>query len=266
MSAAALADLGHTRTGAAALIVETPGMPPEAYALLARTLERHGLDAWALSFPVAAQDPAAIIATEIPEALASVRASGRGGRKVALVGHGLGGRLAAEAVATGTAVPDALALLGAPLDLAAQVTGPLALVGWLANLPLPEGDLDLNAVASVSWNGSPALPLLLGTPLPTFVPVSRAWLASLADEVEPGHAVSLAGAPCPVWEGASPSDNLAPPETARDSLGGGTFVRFGYLHLDSREPDHLGLLSEPLPGRTLASWLAQTLRKSQALR
>lgn len=255
---AVLVDVGQSGTHPAALIVVTPGMPVAAYDSLARVLERHGLDAWELSFPPGAQDPATMVGTDIPAALASVR--GAHARKVALVAHGLGGRLAAKAVASGIASPDALALLGVPLDLAAEGDRPLAVLAWLASLTPPNGDLDLGAESAASWNGMPLLPLLLGSPVPMLGPVSGAWLRSLAAEVGPGHAVSLAHAPCPVWEGTSQRDNLAPPETVREALGGGTFVRFGYLHLDPREPDHLGLLSDPLPERQLARWTARALR------
>ena len=266
MISAAPVDVGRAGEGPAALIVVTPGMPVGAYGRLVRTLEQHGLDAWMLSFPPEAQDPTAMVDAEIPGALAAVRGARGGARKVALVGHGLGGRLAAASVASGHARPDALALLGAPLDLASLGEEPEALIGWLAALPVLTGDLDLSTLTLDSWKGMPVLPLLLGDPPPTLGVVSGAWLASLAAEVGPGHAISLATAPCPVWEGASPSDNLAPPETVRASLGGGTFVRFGYLHLDPREPDHMGLLSDPIPVDALVAWTAHALNKNSRQR
>lgn len=251
-------DAGKAGAGPAVLIVVTPGFPADSHQNLVRVLERHGLDAWTLAFPLAAQNPEQMVGAQIPTALAELR--GVGNRKVALVGHGLGGRLAAQAVASGAALPDALALLGVPLDLAVQGDRPLDVVAWLASLPVPDAAVDLAPLSAASWKDLPVLPLLLGEPLPALEPVSGAWLRSLAAEVGPGHAVSLANAPCPVWEGTSPRDNLAPPETARGGLGDGVFVRFGYLRLDPREPDHLGLLRDPIPARVLADWTAATLR------
>lgn len=253
---AALVDVGSGAARPAALIVETPGFAPAAYDPLSATIEGFGVDAWRLALgPDEQTDGAALRA--IDAALTTLRASGR---PVALVGHGIGGRLAARAVAERGVVPDALGLLGAPLDYRVLGDAPVALVAWMSLLPLPDRPLDLGELTGALWRDQPALSLLLGDPLPPLTSVSPTFLAALQADVRSGRVVDLKGAPCPIWTVASQRDNLAPPEAVRAANGDGAFVRAGYLHLDPREPDHAGLLTEPVVLRNLARWLRAQLR------
>lgn len=167
--------------------------------------------------------------------------------------------MAARSVAAGQAQPDALALLGVPLDLQPSGDQPFELISWLAARPVPGGEgaadtVDLRKLRAARWRQYKVLPLLLGDPLPPLQPVSSAWLRAMADEVWASPRVSLEGVTLPMWAAASPADNLAPPETMRGQLGSATFVRLGYLNLDSREPDHAGLLTDPAPTRALLAW------------
>lgn len=249
-----LSDAGEARTGRVALIVPSPGLGPTATDRLARRLERGGWDAWRLDLVSAAADPEQAAAEAIPAALAELRARG----PVLLVGEGLGGRVAAMSVARGAARPDALALLGAPLDLQAAGDQPFALHLWLSERPVPAEGLDLEEARHARWRDQRVLPLLLGEPLPPLGTLPASWLSALATEVREGPRISLEGVDLPIWAAASPSDDLAPPESVRAGLGEGTFLRLGYLNLDPREPDHAGLLTNPAPAKALLAW-AKTL-------
>lgn len=245
-----LSDLGARSDAPVALIVASPGLAPAAVDPLARRLERGGFDVWRLDL-AAAPDPQAAAERTLPEAITTLQAEGRA---VLVVGEGLGGRVAAQSVAAGHARPDALALLGAPLDLQPAGDQPFALVGWLAARTIPEGEIDLETLRHARWREHEVLPLLLGSPLPPLGTLPATWLRSLAAEVYAAPRVSLAQVSLPVWGAASPSDNLGPPEAMRSGLGTQPFVRLGYLNLDRREPDHAGLLTDPLPARALLRW------------
>ena len=251
-----LTDAGRPLPGPAAVIVGTPGFAATAYEPLVRALEDQGIDAWLLTFTPGAQSPATVVGDDIPAAIDAVRADHA---RVALVGHGLGGTLAAMSTAQGAAHPDALGLLGAPLSFP-----PLALATWLAARPVPPLGLDLPALAregpTPTWNDLAILPLLLGEPLPPLAPVSAEWLTALAGWVQGGEVVSLASLPCPAWVGVTTLDNVAPPEAVRAHIGDATFVRFGYLRLDAEETDHAGLLRERVPTEALADAVRKALR------
>ena len=235
------------------LVVGTPGLLPDAYATLVGALEAEGLDAWLVRFPLESQDPDEIVAVGIPAAREALLARGAG-LPVALVGHGLGGTLAARAALADP--PTALAVLGAPLAPPSS-----ALVRWLVDLPVPQDGLDLAQATAATWNGLPALPLLVGEPLPPLERVSAAWLHGLQAWARSGRAVDLGAAPFPVWAGTGLLDEVAPAEGVRPYLGETGFVRFGYLHLDLQAFDHAALLREERPAAALARWVQARLRR-----
>ncbi len=251
LAAPGLQDLGRVSDHPVALLVLSPGLAPEAADPLARRLERGGFDAWLLEPDVAAPTPAEAATRALPDVITAFQAEERA---VLVVGEGLGGRVAARSVAQGSAHPDALALLGAPLDLQPSGDQPFALISWLAEQDIPERDLALWPLRRARWREFRVLPLLLGTPLPPLDSVPASWLRALAEEVWEDPRISLAEARLPVWGAASPSDNLGPPEAARAGLGAHPFVRLGYLNLDNREPDHADLLTDPAPARELLRW------------
>jgi hypothetical protein len=240
-------------SGPVALVVSTPGFGDAAYVPLVEAIESEGIDAWLLSFPVEHQQPDHIIERAIPGA---VHELAQAGRTVGLVGHGLGGTLAAAAATRGDTVrgPDAIALLGAPLQLV-----PSALTGWMLHHPIPPGGLNLNDQQEILWEEQPALELLLGEPLPHLERVSSDWLHALSDWLMTGRTFSLDGLACPAWVGASGLDNLAPPESVRPFAGPATFERFGLQHFDPHVPDHADLLRDEHSTRVLARWLKRVL-------
>ena len=244
------------RAGApVALLVMTPGYAPEAYDALVAALEgRHGrLAVQRLRCPLADQSVEAIVREAIPSAMAESGAR-------ALIGHGLGGTMAAMAVAEGHAAPEALALLGAPLAV-----DPLALHRWLAArpLPLPSDAVDLTVLSEVPWReaqGS-AMRLLLGDPLPPLEAVSPAWLAEVQGWAAGGGlSVDLRSAAVPVWAGCGGLDNLAPAEWMRPMLPGDSFERYGYLRLEDSDPDSSELLRHEAALGDMARWLRAVLR------
>ena len=250
LAAAAPEDVGagHAKRPAA-LVVASPGLSSASYSALIAALESAGLDAWLLAPPSDAAD----VAAWLPGALVDVGAE----RKVALIGHGIGGTLAAQCVADGACRPAALAVLGSPLT-----SEPLGLLNWLAEQPLPAGDLDLTAHADASWQGLAILPVLIGAPLPKLEPISSAWLDTLQRWASGGLSINLQEVDVPLWAGSSGLDNLAPPEWVRPMVPAASFHRFGYLRFDHDEPDHIGLLTSTQALRALSRWTASTLRKS----
>ncbi|MFT5682044.1 MAG: hypothetical protein ACI8RZ_002962 [Myxococcota bacterium] len=248
---AILTDAGDARPKRpVALIVCTPGLSEFAYDPLVAALESAGLDAWTLSFPPTAQDASAIIGQWLPEVTASLSVD----RPIAVVGHGLGGTLAALSVESGALTPSALAMLGSPLRT--ESTG---LHDWLLAQPLPEDDLDLAPLAETQWQDMGALALLIGEPLPPFEDVSVDWLVQLQAWASGGLSVDLRDTDVPIWAGASGLDNLGPPEWIRPGVPPESFFRFGYLRFDSEDPDHIGLLSSPRALKMLSRWVKLTL-------
>lgn len=236
-----------------ALVVCTPGMAVSAYAPMVAALEAAGLDAWTVQFPPAAQDADAITSQWLPEIVAGLSTQGA----VAVVGHGLGGTLAALSVASAAISPDALAMLGSPLRTEAT-----ELTDWLATKPLPAEELSLSAVSAVQWRGLGVLALMVGEPLPALGAVAPAWLAQLQAWSGGGLSVSLQASAVPIWAGASGLDNIAPPEWVRPAVPPAAFYRFGFLRLESDDPDHIGLLSSPKALRMLSRWTLKTLEAS----
>ena len=257
LAAQGLVDAGDWRAATeeeprpAALLVLSPGLLPEAGDPLARALERGGWDAWRL-------DLADAVALTVPAAVAELQARGA---PVLVVGEGLGGRIAARSAAEGLIHPQGLALLGAPLDLDYAGEGPVALVGWMLALPLPDEPLDLATRSELRWGEFPALELLLGAPLPPLGALSVEWLDALAEDARTGGPISLLDVDFPVFAAASPSDNLGPPESMRWRVPPGSFLRLGLLNIDPREPDHAGLLTDPASARSLLRW-ARPLRRA----
>lgn len=250
IAAAAPEDVGASHAERpAALVVATPGLSPRAYTALVEALESRGLDAWRIDPPADAAD----VSAWLPAALTHVSA----GRAAALVGHGIGGTLAAQCVAAGSCAPDALAMLGSPLS-----SESMGVLDWLAAQPLPAGDLDLSVHADTSWAGHPVLPLLIGAPLPGLEPLSVPWLGTLQRWASGELSVNLKETDVPLWAGASGLDNLAPPEWIRPMVPADAFHRFGYLSFDGEDPDHIGLLTCAPALRMLSRWTAAVLRKS----
>jgi len=244
LQAADPVDLGAPRKGARrALIVPTPGLAESAYLPLAEALETRGLDAWLLRIELR-DDPRAVAEERLPALSADPAWA-----DTPWVAHGLGGRLAAWAARDG-AEPSALAMLAVPLEVQ-----PVALTHWMADRPLPAHTVDLAPLAQTMWGEQPALPLLLGEPLPALDRVSSAWLAQLRDWHARPAPLDLTEVKIPMWAGVGNLDNLAPPESVRPWLGAGRFVRFGSHRLDPREFDHAALLREARPLTVLARWV-----------
>lgn len=249
-----LSDAGASRPKRpVALVVCTPGLALSAYAPMVEALESAGLDAWTAHFPPGAQDAATITGTWLPEIMAELSAQ----RPVAVVGHGLGGTLAALSVASGALSPGALAMLGSPLR-----TEPTALTDWLSAQPLPEGDLSLAEASAAQWSGVGVLALMIGEPLPALEVVDAAWLAQLRAWSGGGLSVDLREAAVPVWAGTSGLDNIAPPEWVRPWVPPTAFYRFGFLRFESEDPDHIGLLTSHRALRMLSRWALLTLEAS----
>ena len=215
LAAQGLVDAGDWRAATeeeprpAALLVLSPDLLPEAGDPLARALERGGWDAWRLDLADTA--PGDAVALTVPAAVAELQARGA---PVLVVGEGLGGRIAARSAAEGLIHPQGLALLGAPLDLDYAGEGPVALVGWMLALPLPDEPLDLATRSELRWGEFPALELLLA-----YSPSGPFRLPSMRWRVPPG-----------------------------------SFLRLGLLNIDPREPDHAGLLTDPASARSLLRW------------
>jgi pimeloyl-ACP methyl ester carboxylesterase len=232
-----------------ALVVGTPGLSIRTFDPLCAALQDAGVDCWVLELPPAAQDPNRLVAEILPAATARWPQS-----RLVVVGVGLGGTLAAEAIAGGHLPQvDALALLGAPLEIQ-----PTALTNWLATWPVPATGLSPDDLRSAQWKGQGVLPLLLGEDELRPSQVSAPWLRTLGDWVRSGHRVDLREVSMPIWVGVGGLDNLAPPESVRPWLGSAKFVRFGQLRLDAREFDHLALLNGIRPLDAVASWVAHT--------
>lgn len=247
-------DVGASGGASRALVVPTPGLDPLSYDRLIHELERRDIDAWMLALPPDRWRLASVVQAEIPAALAAL---GADGQRVVLVGHGVGGAVAAMAVAGGHAKPAALAMLGAPLAWPGS-----ELSGWLAELPSPAQDLDLTALADRTWRGHSVLGLLLGDPLPGLTPVPAAWLADLQEALRRGQTTDLRQATMPVWAGGASRDNLGPPDSIRRWLPPESFVRFGYLRLDAVEPDAIDLLTGSEAPAALAAWTRRALRRA----
>lgn len=243
-------DLGdHDRADRpVALIVQTPGVAAGGYATWADVLERRGLDAWLVGCPLPHHDADTIAAEAVPEAAASF-----GERPVALLGHGLGGTLAAISVAGGHARPAALGLIGAPLR-----SDTTALEDWLSHRPLP--DAPASPDAGLVWRGAEVTPLLLGSPLPPLEPMSPSWLSTLRAWAHGALRVPLLEVEVPVFAIASGMDNLAPPERVRPMVPEGSFRRHGYLSFDGPDPEHADLLLEDSAIKELTRWLSEVLR------
>lgn len=233
-----------------ALIVQTPGVAPGGYAIWADRLERRGFDAWLVGCPTSRQDADTITTQAIPEAVASF-----GARPVGLIGHGLGGTLAAISVAGGHTQPAALGLVGAPLR--ADTT---ALEDWLAHRPLPDTATAIVLDSGLAWRGADVMALLVGAPLPPLEPVSPGWLGTLRAWAHGSLWVPLHDVSVPVRAMASGMDNLAPPERVRPMVPDGQFQRHGYLSFDGPDPEHADLLLEDGAIKELSKWLSEVLR------
>lgn len=232
-----------------ALVVATPGLSPAAHQPLVDALEAEGLDAWLLVLDPEHQDLQDAVETVLPAARAALPSA-----RHALVGHGLGGTLAAQAATRDP--PLALALLGAPLAFPSS-----ALATWLCEQPVPAGGVDLSRQGEARWNGLPVLETLLGSPLPELDRVGAAWLGDLCAWGAAGEAVDLRTLAAPVWVGVGDLDELGPPERVRPWLPPqAEFVRFGLLRLDTREYRSVDLLAEGRPARALAGWLSEQVR------
>ncbi len=234
-----------------ALLVVSPGLEPRETGPLVEAIEAQGVDVFRITFPVQSQDPAGMRAA-IRDGVAAL-----GPGPVALVGHGTGGTLAVQAQAAHGGA-SAVAILAAPLCAPGG-----RLVRWLLDQPHPALGLDLGdpATHAATWNERPALGLLLGEPLPGLTPVSGAWLAELRRWATPGWQAPTASLGVPLWAGAGTVDNLAPPESVRGGLpADSTFVRFGLMHLDGADPNHVDLLRGSKPAAALGAWLRTRLQ------
>lgn len=245
--------------GPVALLVQTPGVAPRAFAPLVAALELGGLDVYTVRVPVAAQDPAWLVAAGLPAALAALP-----DRPRVLVGHGLGGTLAAQAALAlePAARPDALALLGAPL-----ATQPRRVFDWLAEQHPDGAPVHLAPAADAKWGEQPVGPLLLGGPLP-LTRLSGAMADTYLGWGRGGLGLDLAPlASLPVWAGAGSEDNLAPVESIRPALAAShRFVRYGTAALMPQPMDHVGLLQRSRPARDLARWAVAVTRDAPGAR
>ena len=243
MAATCLLDVGQTRPvdRAVVLIVQTPGVDVSGYATWTVAIERAGMDAWLLACPL--QDDAFVHVLEQWD-----------DRRVALLGHGFGGTLAAMVV-QGDVTPDALALIGAPL----QGT-PTALEDWLAHRPLPEQPQSPETWSSAQWNGMDVMSLWLGPNRPAMTPVPPTWLATLQQWGHGGLHIDLRASTLPILAVASGMDNVAPPERMRGAVPPDSFRRQGLLSLGSHDPTHMDLLLEGDAIAVVSKWLKQVLQ------
>ncbi len=202
------------------VVLRTPGFETAAMVPLLQGLSAAGLPTRLVAVP---DHPAASVA----EAIASLaEALGAVEGPIILVGHGVGGTLAARAVAAG-ALPDVqgLVLIGAPLP------GP-----WSEPppAPLPEA-------------------LLFGEPLPAILPSAPAWTALLRPQA--GEA-PLAAWGQPTLAIVGEVDNIGPPEAVRPGLPpGARFLRTGRPRLDGVSHDHGDLLRASEVPRLTARWI-----------
>lgn len=230
------------------LVLASPGLSASAHQPLVDGLEAQGLDAWLLVLPPARQQ----LDDAVTDLISTARAALPSPRH-ALVGHGLGGTLAARAALVEP--PAALGLLGAPLAFPDS-----ALATWLCQQELPAGGLDLSEQRDVRWREQPVLELLLGSPLPELDRVGGTWLSDLCTWRDRGGAVDLRQVAVPVWAGAGDLDELGPAEKQRPWLPAqAAFHRFGLLHLETRPYRSVDLLGQPRPAQVLGRWLADQL-------
>lgn len=254
-----LQDFGRVIEAPIVLIVQSPGMARSSVRRLSEAIEARELDAWNLRFRTDASWPetgAALYAAEtvLPDAVRELRRRRSG--PLALAGEGLGGTLAL--VSASIALPDAVALLGAPLEAT-----PSELVRWLGGQELPP--IVVDPPLQARWRSLRALPLLLGEPLPALEPLPTALARDLLRWLEQGPPLDPLKVSCPVLATAGAGDRFAPPESVRavaDRLPKGEFVRFGMLRLDIEDPDHAALLRKGPYLRTLSRWLDRTLRRA----
>jgi len=237
----------------AALIVVTPGVKRDNYSLLIDKLEREGLDAWSIRFPIEAQDASLITSIWIPAALEEFDT-----QVTVLVGHGFGGTLAAEAVALGTASPNALAILGSPL-----ITHPTKLSDWVAKQPIPIDPISPDMFEDITWEDKLLTALLLGEESLTLEVMSPQWVSTIQSWMTGQLNIDLTEASCPIWAGSSGMDNIAPPEWVRPKVAPSSFIRFGYLRMNRVEPDHSQLLTDSPAPRALSKWSAAQLEDIQ---
>ena len=235
------------------LFVVTPGLSPRATDPIVEAIEAEGVDVWRLAFPIDRQSPPGM-RRAIREGIEQL-----GTGPVGLTGHGLGGTLALQAQLEGAGAA-AVGVIGAPLQSSES-----RLITWLAGHDSPELGLDLGSpvVQQESWQGTPALSLLVGSPLPGLLPVSATWLDELRTWTEPGWSADARTIGVPLWAGAGVVDNMASPESVRGALPpGATFERFGLPLLDDRSATHVGLLRSERVGASLGAWLHVHLRSA----
>jgi hypothetical protein len=248
------ADDGH---GPVALLIETPGLAPHALVPLVNQLELGGLDVYTLRIPTAAQRWEDLVQDAIPAAVQALP-----NRPRLLVGFGPGGTLAAQATLAMAqeARPAGLALLGAPL-----VVQPQRLFTWIAEHHTPGAPVHLGALAksAPTWGDHSVVPLLLGAHPPALRTLSGPMADTYLGWATGGLTVDLGElSDLPVWAGAGGADALAPVESVRPGLAPNhTFVRYGKAALLRHDFDHADLIYRPRPGRELAEWAIDTLRR-----
>ncbi len=253
LSATAGAAGGPCARRPAALVVVTPGMGRSAFDPLVEALRSAGFDAWTAEFPPGAPLPEEGADHEagawIRAALGAIR---RDDRRGILVGHGPGATLALLAAPGAAEAVVALGpLLGPPDTEVAR---------YLATLPVGAGSVDL--AAPLAWHGHDVASLLLGEPMPPLGPLSAPLARTWQRWILEGPPLDPAAVTCPVWIAAGARDRLAPVETVRGPAGrlpDATFVRFGRLRFDRRDPGSGALLRERAVLRVMTRWLRRTL-------
>lgn len=221
-----LIDVGASLSGAAALVVVTPGVRPEAYLAWTNALEEHGLDAWMIHFPAEHQS-----VDGITEGLQAAYTQLAEDRDVVVAAHGYGGTF----VLLSGIDPSRMALVGSPL-------GPHA-------APLVMGPEPYVVAEGMPCSMVGDLPL---EPYSAEVGLAyRQWTREM-----PAYSAPVS----PTLLVASGLDCIAPPETVRLPSQDWTdrhWERTGKLGLDLGELDHAMLLSDERLADRMARYLAR---------
>ena len=202
------------------VVLRTPGFETAAMVPLLQGLSAAGLSARMVTLP---DPPPATVDGAVASLVAALdEVEG----PILLVGHGVGGTLAARAVSAG-ALPDVrgLVLIGAPLP------GP-----WSEPPPAPLSEA-----------------LLFGEPLPSILPSAAAWTALLRPQA--GEAPLTAWVQ-PTLAIVGEIDNIGPPEAVRPGLPpGARLIRTGRPRLNGVSHDHGDLLRASEVPRLTARWI-----------
>lgn len=245
MAASGWTDPGRPDSGRGpvAVVIPQPGLRALAYTSLVEHLEAGGLDVLQVRLPLS---PEALHNDLLPDLTAALS-----GRPIIVVGHGYGGRSAAQWAPLSESVCG-LALLGSPL-----VVRPTA---WPSPLPDPSAHPDgLSLRRARRSETAPTVWPLVRTaseiPTPWLGRLSAEWLAEMTLAAE--HPVAPPES-LPTWIAVAPLDELAPPETTGTLSPSVRMTRWGMLRGWRTDATTADLLTDPRPAAHLARWARQT--------